>query len=199
MSKDQSRIDWSFPQPRAGFAGGLDKFIGPGATRAELLLQIFVPSVAAIAAPLHSMVSGENWSWVQYLLCVILAFDMVGGVVTNATSSAKRWYHRCGQGFYQHFSFTSAHVLHLFLVAWLFLDKDWTWAIVAGAYLLAAAALILKAPVYLQRPVALTLYIGGLVIGLWILATPPGLEWFLPVFYLKLLVSHLPHEEPYRP
>ncbi|WPL16455.1 hypothetical protein Thiowin_01409 [Thiorhodovibrio winogradskyi] len=73
------------------------------------------------------------------------------------------------------------------------------WAAVAGAYLLAAATLVLKTPVYLQRPVALTLYIVGLVIGLWILPTPSGLECFLPVFYLKLLVSLLPHEEPYRP
>jgi hypothetical protein len=199
VSKDKIRIDWSFPPPRAGLAGGLDKFIGPGATRAELLLQILVPSVAAIAAPLYAMASGVDWSWLQYLLCVVLAFDMVGGVVTNSTSSAKRWYHRDGQGFSQHFGFTSAHLLHLVLVAWLFLANDWTWAAVAGAYLLAAAALVLKTPVYLQRPVALTLYIGGLVIGLWILPTPSGLEWFLPVFYLKLLVSHLPHEEPYRP
>jgi hypothetical protein len=31
------------------------------------------------------------------------------------------------------------------------------------------------------------------------LPQPQGLEWFLPLFYLKLLVSHLPTEEPYRP
>ncbi|WP_462323106.1 hypothetical protein [Halochromatium sp.] len=89
--------------------------------------------------------------------------------------------------------------MHLVLVAWLYLDNDWLWAAIAGAYLLGAAALILATPVYLQRPTALTLYMGGMVIGRWLLPTVPGLEWFLPVFYLKLLVSHLPREEPYRP
>lgn len=199
MSQDHPRIDWAYPQSRSGFAGALDKFIGPGATSAERLIQVLAPSVAAIAAPLYAAAMGPSWSWLQYLLCMVLAFDLVGGVVTNATSSAKRWYHRNGQGFAQHFSFTAAHLLHLLLVAWLYLDNDWIWAAIAGGYLLAAAALILMVPVYLQRPTALILYLGGLVIGLWLLPTPPGLEWFLPVFYLKLLVSHLPREEPYRP
>lgn len=198
-SQHQPSIDWNVPQPRTGLAGALDRFIGPGATAAELLLQILAPSVAALAAPLYAALSGEDWSWFQYLLCAVLAFDMVGGVVTNATSSAKRWYHRDGQGFYQHLAFTSAHLLHLVLVAWLYLGNDWLWAAIAGAYLLGAAALILATPVYLQRPMALALYMAGLVIGLWLLPTVPGLEWFLPVFYLKLLVSHLPREEPYRP
>lgn len=199
VSQDHPPIDWTYPQPRAGLAGVLDKLIGPGATRAERLLQILVPSVAAIAAPLYAATMGQSWSWVQYLLCMVLAFDLVGGVVTNATSSAKRWYHRNGQGFAQHVGFTAAHLLHLLLVAWLYLDNDWTWAAIAGGYLLAAADLILMVPVYLQRPTALILYLGGLVVGLWLLPTPPGLDWFLPVFYLKLLVSHLPREEPYRP
>jgi len=30
-------------------------------------------------------------------------------------------------------------------------------------------------------------------------AAPQGLEWFLPLFYLKLLISHVLREEPYRP
>lgn len=30
-------------------------------------------------------------------------------------------------------------------------------------------------------------------------AWPTGLEWLLPLFYFKLLVSHLPKEAPYRP
>ncbi|WP_462323105.1 hypothetical protein [Halochromatium sp.] len=96
--RQQPPIDWYVPQPRTGLAGALDKFIGPGATTAELLLQILAPLVAALAAPLYAALSGEDWSWFQYLLCAVLAFDMVGGVVTNATSSAKRWYHRDGQG-----------------------------------------------------------------------------------------------------
>ncbi len=35
------KIDWSVPQARAGFWGGIDKLIGPGATKAEKNLQLY--------------------------------------------------------------------------------------------------------------------------------------------------------------
>jgi hypothetical protein len=68
-----------------------------------------------------------------------------------------------------------------------------------GRYLLVAAALVLWVPQYLQRPVALVAFSCALLISLYVLQQPVGLEWFLPLFYLKMLVSHLPKEEPYRP
>ena len=58
---------------------------------------------------------------------------------------------------------------------------------------------MLWVPQYLQRPVALIVFGCALLISLYVLSQPVGLEWFLPLFYLKLLVSHLPKEEPYRP
>jgi hypothetical protein len=38
-----------------------------------------------------------------------------------------------------------------------------------------------------------------LLISMYLLRQPKGLEWFLPLFYLKLLVSHLTKEEPCSP
>ncbi|MFZ0613588.1 MAG: hypothetical protein WAM73_15220 [Desulfobacterales bacterium] len=55
----------------------------------------------------------------------MLAFDIVGGVTTNATSSAKRWYHRSGQTALNHMGFIALHLLHIFLVAWLFRKLDY--------------------------------------------------------------------------
>ena len=37
----------------------------------------------------------------------------------------------------------------------------------------------------------------ALLINFYLLPPAPGLEWFLPVFFLKLLVSHLPKEAPF--
>jgi hypothetical protein len=85
------------------------------------------------------------------------------------------------------------------VVAWLFREGDWAFAIITSTYLLAAAAIILRVPLYLQRPVALLLYALSILMALYLLSPTPGLEWFLPLFYLKLLVSHLVREEPYRP
>ena len=192
-------IDWHFPPPRSGFAGAWDKFVGPGATRAEMALQLAIPAVAAIAAPLYASQVVEAWSAAQYIVCCLLAFDIAGGVVTNATSSAKRWYHRAGQGFKQHFGMASLHLVHIIVASWLYLGLDIAWILIAGGYLLVSAAVVLAAPQYLQRPIAFLGYACGLLISMYLLRQPVGLEWFLPLFYLKLLVSHLPKEEPYRP
>ena len=66
-------------------------------------------------------------------------------------------------------------------------------------YLLLATLLILAAPLYLQRPVSMALTLVGLMIGLVASPPTPGMAWFVPVFYLKLLVSHLLKEWPYAP
>jgi hypothetical protein len=109
-------INWNAPSPRSGIAGALDKFVGPGATRAELTLQFVAPVLAALAAPLYASRALESWSWLRYAACCALAFDTVGRIVANATSSARRRYHRAGQAFREYLGFVSSHLLHLLLV-----------------------------------------------------------------------------------
>ena len=192
-------INWDFPPPRSGVAGVRDAIVGPGATPVEMVLDIAIPAMAGIGALLYASRVVEVWSLPQYIACFVLAFDTAGGVVTNATSSAKRWYHRAGQGFKQHFGMASLHLIHIVVVSWLYLGLDVAWILTAGGYLLAAATVILLVPQYLQRPTALVSYACGLLISMYLLRQPEGLEWFLPLFYLKLFVSHLLKEEPYRP
>lgn len=194
MTTEQHR-----PTPRPGPAGVLHRLAGPGATTAELTLQLVLPVAAAAAAVSYAVVAFGSWSALQYVLCAVLAFDIAGGIITNATSSGKRWYHRPGQGVRQHFGFVLVHLVHLAVVAWLFLSGDWLWLATAGAYLLVAALAILVSPLYLQRPVAMAMYAGSILLDLYVLASPAGMEWFLPLFYLKLLVAHLPRETAYRP
>lgn len=187
------------PAPRKGLLGALDRFIGPGATRAEVVLQL-VPSVlAAIAAPTYALRLPIAWTPWQLGLIGLFGFDLVGGVLTNATNAAKRWYHRPGQGWQQHLSFVAIHLFHIGAVALFFRGGDWAFFGSASAYLLVAAGLILSVPLYLQRPVALGLYGLSLMGSFYLLTPTPGLEWFLPLFFLKLLVSHLLHETAYGP
>ncbi|MGI0118527.1 hypothetical protein [Zooshikella sp. RANM57] len=193
------KIDWQYPEPRKGFVGSFDKLIGPGATQAEIVLQLGIPLAALIIAPLYAATLSIEWSLAQYIICALLAFDIAGGVITNSTSSAKRWYHRQGQTTTNHMIFITLHLFHLVLVSWIYLSLDFFWIFYSGGYLLFAAICILLIPQYLQRTVALFLYSIALIISLYVLEAPLGLEWFLPFFYLKLLVSHLIKEEPYRP
>ncbi len=191
------QINWIPPEPRRGLAGEWDKFVGPGQTRAELWL-ILIPSLLAGAAlPWYAWRAGLGWTPLQLAVAGLMALDLVGGVITNATATAKRWYHRPGQGWLQHLAFIAVHAVHIALAAWLFRDGDWLYFGVYYAYLLAASLVITRAPLYLQRPVALLLLVGVILLNLYALPSTPGMEWFAPVFFLKLLVSHLLKESPY--
>lgn len=186
-------------KPRPGPLGVVDRFAGPGATTAELLLQFSIPIVTAGAAVVYAVYAVGTWTIVQYIFCAVMAFDIMGGIITNATSSGKRWYHRNGQGFPQHLGFVTLHLVHLALVSWMFLGFDFCWLVAAGMYLLVSSLTIVLSPLYLQRPIALLMYACSVLLALYVLASPEGLEWFLPLFYLKLLVAHLPKEMAYRP
>ncbi len=54
------RIDWNLPSFRAGFLGGLDKIIGPGATSAEKNLQLYIPFIAGALIAL--MLITQSWA-----------------------------------------------------------------------------------------------------------------------------------------
>lgn len=194
-----TKINWNYPQPRAGLAGALDRFFGPGTTPAEAWLEGAFSVAAGAALPIYALLKGLEWTPIQYLIAALLAFDIVGGIVTNAASSAKRWYHRQGQGFRAHYGFVAFHVVYVLLVAWLFRSMDWGFFGAVSLYLLGTAYLVLKMPLYLQRPLALGLLAGSFLLGTYVLSPTRGLEWFVPFLVLKLVVSHLLREEPYRP
>ena len=191
--------NWNYPVPRSGFRGLLDKAFGPGYTRQELRLQLAVPVIAAIGVPLLASQAGLGWTLLQQIVAAFLTLDGVGGVITNSTSSGKRWFHRTTQGPVQHLGFVTAHLLHFAIVAWVFANGSLHWFIGASAYLLVSALLVIYAPLYLQRPISGGLLALGLIFNTYFLPTIEGLQWLLPVFYLKLLGAHLTREEPYRP
>ncbi len=193
------KIDWNLPQFRPGFWGVIDKLIGPGATKAEKNLQWYVPLVAVAGIVFWGLYQGYEWSLGQYVLAALLTLDMLGGIITNSTSSAKRWFHREGEGFKAHMGFIALHFIQLTLYSWLFLGLDLIWVAQVGGFMMLSCAAVLLTPLYLQRPTALTLYSLALVLSLYVFEAPAHLEWFLPLFYLKLLISHILREEPYRP
>ena len=190
---------WDLPALRPGIGGAIDKLIGPGATPAEKKLQFYPPLLFGAGVVCTGLYAGFAWSVWQYLIIALLAVDMAGGAITNATSAAKRWYFRAGEGFRQHMSFVALHLFQITLFSWGFLGFDLLW--IAGVYtvLMGFAALILKAPLYLQRPVAAALFAAALLLSLYVFEAPTHLEWFLPLLFFKILVSHLLREEPYQP
>ncbi|MEZ4592714.1 MAG: hypothetical protein R3D55_16440 [Chloroflexota bacterium] len=195
------KIEWIPPKPRPGLAGEWDKFIGPGATKAELWLQWVgaLGLTAVLTLITFTQRSELSWSTWQWLVFLLFAFDLSGGIMTNATATAKRWYHRAGQRFLDHFGFVAIHGLHLALVAWLFRDGDWLYFAVYYGWLLGGTAVLLRTPLYLKRPFALLLYSITLLLNTSLLLPAPGLSWFIPFFFLKLLIAHLLPEAPFTP
>ena len=190
-------IEWIPPEPRTGLLGQWDRFIGPGATKAENLL-IWIPAfLFSIGLIIHATVNELGWNGWQYLVAFLIAIDITGGVIANATNTTKRWYHREGQTRKKLILFTANHFWHLLFVAGLFRSNDWLYFVVTYAYLMLGAFLILQVPLYLERPFAMFIYMGGLLIGLYVFSPTPGFEWFLPFFYAKLLICHLVKEAPF--
>ena len=197
--KSSMQVSWTPPEPRSGLLKQWDTFIGPGATTAELWLILMPAFLFAIFVPYTAKMNNLGWTTTQMIIAALLAGDIIGGVITNATATAKRWYHRPGQGFKEHLLFTAVHVAQLFFVGWFFRDGDWSYIFVTYGYLIIAGISILKTPHYLQRPVACLFFMGGLFIHIYGFPPTAGMAWFLPAFYLKLLISHLLKEAPFTP
>jgi hypothetical protein len=188
-------IEWDYPHPK----NGLDRFAGPGATRAEILLQFGGAFAAIVAVVLGSYFSEVSWSALQVIVAAVLAMDVVGGIITNATGAGKRWYHRSGQGARQHLGFVLLHIVQPLIVFFVFDSVGWSFVAGGFGFLLLSAVIVLVTPLYLQRPMAGALIAVGITLSLYLFPAPTGMEWFLPLYYVKLLSSHLLREEPYRP
>lgn len=191
----RSQIDWTKPVPQRA----VDSFAGPQATSAELALQFAVAAAAAATFLGAEAYCGWGWSIVQKVVAALLAFDLFGGVVTNATSAAKRWYHRIDQTLRHHLAFVLLHAVQPALVVAFFAPDALTFAAASFAFVFGGAMVILALPLYLHRPVAACLVAVGIILGLYILAAPLHFEWFFPVYVVKVLHSHLVFEAPFRP
>jgi hypothetical protein len=193
------RADWEIPPTPPGWAGRLERFMGPGKSRAESAVEsagLAVCAGALAAGVWHSGAFG-GWSAVQLAVVILAGLDLVGGVLTNATNAAKRWYHRPGSGRRRaRLAFVAVHLLHLAAVGLLVLSGDWAWTLGNAVLLLGGAAAVEFTPLHLKRPLSMAAFMTAVLVNLFWLRTPDALAWFAPLFFLKLLVCHLVPEAP---
>lgn len=189
-------IAWQLPELRSGWRGSVDRFFGPGQTRAEVLVQLIgVPVLVALVLA-HVMSADLHLRWSAVAVLVIFAIDAVGGVLTNSTGAAKRWYHRAGtRG--ERLRFVVLHVVHLALIAGLVLDQHWSWLALNAVLLIGLAVLIEHTPLPVRRPVAMGALLAAALLSSTLAPVPDGLSWIAPLLYLKLLVAHLVPEAPF--
>jgi hypothetical protein len=189
-------VDWVVPP------GPRDWLLGTGATRGE---RVVVWATTALCVAALVVTVPASWSWLAWLVVLLVTLDVTGGVAANALGSAKRLYHapldppvtRLDRVLHDHLAFTAMHV-HPFVLAVAVPDASWVWALWWYLVPLGGVVLVRSVPVYLQRPVALGVAAVALVAAP-LVDAPEGLAWFGPVMVLKLVVAHAVREEPYRP
>jgi len=193
-------VDWTVPDTGAGWSGRIDRFMGPGKTRPEYVVEVGggLVCVALVAWLVLHTGAYREWSALQTVICAVAALDLVGGVLTNATNSAKRWYHRGRPGATRaRLVFVAAHVIHLAALG-LVVPQGLVWSATNAVLLLAGAGLIESVPVEIRRPVAMVAWIAAVTVNLVLLPLPTALAWVVPFLFLKLLVCHLVPEAPLR-
>lgn len=179
------------PAPRSGLPGSWDRFVGPGMGWQENALVIGAGSLGAVLTAWALAAQGA--SILLVLLGAVIALDVVGGAVCMATQTTKRWYHRPGVTATQQASFVCLHLLHIGMVAWAFRGEgfDLAYAAAVSICLVSAMAAVLATPRRLKLPVAVTFFLAATGLALGVLGPTPGLEWFVPVLFVKLLIGHL--------
>ncbi|MEV0387603.1 hypothetical protein [Nonomuraea sp. NPDC050643] len=166
----------------------VDRMVAPGATRAEAGLS-FGAAFAGAALALATALQG-GMPALPAALVTVIAFDLYGGAVVNATSSAKRHYHRPDRTVRHHLAFVAVHV-QPFLLAWAVPGFSWTAAVVVYGSVLAGAVCVTLVPAPLRRPAAFAATAFALVPVTSLISVPPELAWFAPLLLIKLLLAHL--------
>ncbi|MFC0623613.1 hypothetical protein [Kribbella deserti] len=166
--------------------GGInDVLIAPGATMSDRLVS-YGSAVAGAALALVLAIRQE-WPWWTVAVVTVVAFDLFGGAVVNASSAAKRKYQAPGRTARNHLLFVALHV-QPFVLALLVPEFAWTTALAIYAIALGGAVLVLQG----HRPTAFAITVLGLTVA----PAPEAVFWFTPVLLIKLLLSYL---DPIRP
>lgn len=192
----QVEIDWTIPPTPPGWRGSLTRFMGPGKSRTELRTELAGSLICMALLGWHLLAAPIEAGWLQSAITIFIGLDLVGGVMTNATNAAKRWYHR--KPARSRLVFVAAHTIYLAAMAFVVLDAAWHWFLLNTALLLAGALLIEAVTLEAKRPAAMAAYMAAVLINLTLVPLGEGLEWFTTLFFLKLLVCYLLPEAPIR-
>lgn len=175
-----------------------DVMVGPGATRGEAALALGAGVAAALVLPLLARTDGAAWALGEAVVAAVLAFDLAGGVVVNASGPGRRHHHRSGRTERHHLGFVALHTVHVGVVAWLFAAEPIAWGAAVSVGLLLATAAVRATPLHLRRGVAM-LFLTAAIAAAPAVAPDVGTGWFVPVLALKLLVCYLLGDVPAAP
>ena len=176
---------------RSGLPGIWDQVVGPGVDQVEngLIVAAMIAGPGLVVA--WARASGAGWAWWQWLVLVILASDLFGGMAANSLAPAKQWHHRVGQGPGTHYTFAALHIHPLLLSITVPMASPIRAALIVYGVMLLGAGLMLAIPSRLRGAVSLLFSAVAIAFcSIWLpLESPVG--WFPTALYLKVLVAYL--------
>ncbi|MBN2983948.1 hypothetical protein [Cohnella algarum] len=196
--KSRVRIEWEY-DGKTDFSSGTGAY--PSEKALGLLSAAVIPCFLLYLA--HS--GAVEWNALQLAVALLLAFDVGGGLVSNALNSCKRFYHTPPKkkegklGFVlKHPVLFSVFHVHPVVAGLLFGERDWTFGLLWYGLFLASVAAVLRTPLYLQRPVSMLLIMLSFLVNGYLIEPIAGFEWLMPLLFIKIVYGHLVREEPYR-
>ena len=187
------------------YSGKTDLAVGTQATTTEKLLGWTAGFVGIVIIAFFYWQNKYGWAIWQYIAVAIIAFDVVGGAVANSLNSCKRFYHSPLQIepnyvkiVKNHLFFSLIHI-HPLIVSLIFSSASWFYGLFWYLSLQISVLSITQTPLYLQRPVSILIIVIALLTNDYFISSPAGLEWLVPVLFIKIVYGHTVREEPYRP
>ncbi|HZG57057.1 hypothetical protein [Paenibacillus sp.] len=197
-TRRQAPIVWEY-EGKTDFSSGTGAY---GSEKAlGLLSALIVPCFVLYLIWSKSV----EWNTAQTVVALVLAFDISGGLVSNALNSCKRFYHtpakkhegKLGFVLKQPVIFSVFHI-HPIVVGLMFGGWNWTFGIAWYVLFLTSVALVLMVPLYMKRPVSMLLIMLSVLVNLYAVPPVDGFEWLMPLLFIKIVYGHLVREEPYR-
>jgi hypothetical protein len=165
--------------------------VAPGASAAESALTYGTAGAGAGLATIGAVHAGL--APLSVFVLAVVAFDLIGGAVVNATAAAKQRFHRPGRRG-RLLGFVAGHV-HPLVLALLVPGFGWTPGALAYGLAVAGALAVLAVDPLIRRPLAFAITVLGSAAALVIAPVPAFLAWVTPALLVKLLLGHLLPEE----
>jgi len=153
----------------------------------QQFIDVFLIHGAGILVSSCLVYINRSLAWWQLILLFVLMWDVVGGAVSNSTSSTNRWYMR--HPIRIRFVFIAIHIIQPFLLVWILDDSNLIFALVLYSYMILCAIIILiiQQP-ELQRPLATVFYIIGMMLITFLFNLSITLQIFGYLYLFKLIV-----------
>ncbi len=178
------------PKPvRSGSWTGVARSGGGKSDRA------LVVAVALLSIPLTAGAviagGGRDWQWWQWLVVLLLAADLGGGMLANMLASTKPAQPAPGKTEWRTLGFAALHfhlpVMALMLPGWMSMQAAWLGYI----WMLGGAVLLLGVPARLRLPAGLAITAIGTILLSRLIPLDSALGWMPLIVFLKILAGHM--------